>query len=367
MTDTHNLNGGRFLRIAIQIVGFLASIAALGWCLRTALKPENREQFSKLADAPAELILALLGLSFLSLSLNGLAFWLAIIPISRLRLPDVLATNGVCTFLGYLPFKAGAIVRFAIHNRRDKVPVPTIGAWFGSVAVVMTIVFSVMISTAILRGRIDALWLIFATTGATMFGFFLMLIARLFRGESGLQRLEHLVGLTRIAALKRPLRWKIWLQLHAGFDILASPVAVFGGIANRMLDSAVQAGRFVVAAKILKLTGFPIADLSLQQALMVSLLYFVVGIVSPSGLAGLREGAVGAWGAPLLAMSGMSSADGDKTFIALGLLVSATEFFAYILGGGLGLAWLRPDRLLKLRKDNAHPLEQAAPKTPGQH
>jgi hypothetical protein len=347
--DKQSLNRGRAVRIAIQIIGFVAGIAAIGWCLKTALKQENREQFAKLADAPAELIALMLGLSLLTLALNGVAFWVAIRPVKRIPLPDVLATNGLCTFLGYLPFKAGAIVRFAIHNRRDKVPVATIGAWFGSLAVVMLLSFAVMTGAAIGRGRIDPIWFALAVGLALASGGVLIAVARAFRGEPGLQRLERLVGLTRIAALKRPLRWNIWLQLHAGFDMLSSPGAVLGGMANRMLDSAVQAARFVVAAKILKLTSFPIEDFTLQQALMVSLMYFIVGVVSPSGLAGLREGAVGAWAAPLLAMAGMHSADDERTFIALGLLVSATEFFAFVLGAGLGLAWLRPDRLLKLR------------------
>lgn len=350
MSEEKDLGRGRAIRITVQILGFLVSLGALGWCLKTALSPKNREQFAKLADAPTELLAAMLGLSLLTLALNGLAFWIALVPVKRLRVADVLATNGLCTFLGYLPFKAGAIVRVAIHNRRDKVPVAMIGAWFGSVGVVMALVFGVMIATAVMRGKIDAVWAVSAIGAAAALGTVGMVLARVFRGETGLQRMESLVGLTRIEALKKPLRWKVWLQLHAGFDMLSSPGAVYGGITCRMVDSVVQAARFVIAAKILKVTGFPIEDLSPQQALMVSLLYFVVGVFSPSGLIGLREGAVKGFGAPMLAMAGMSSADGENTFTALVLLVSATEFFAYVLGGGMGLAWLRPDRLLKLRK-----------------
>ncbi len=147
--------------------------------------------------------------------------------------------------------------------------------------------------------------------------------------------------MTRIAALKKPLRWKVWLQLHDGFEMLSSPWAVAGGLCNRMLDTAVQSARFLVAARILGI------DLAPQQALLVSMLYFIVGVFSPSGLAGLREGAVKVWAVSLLAMAGMSSEDGSVTFNSLTLLVSATEFVSFLIGGALGMLWLRPDRLFR--------------------
>jgi hypothetical protein len=155
--------------------------------------------------------------------------------------------------------------------------------------------------------------------------------------------MEKLVGLTRIDALKRLLRWKVWLQLHAGFDMLSSPGAVFGGMANRLVDTGVQAMRFVVAARIFGV------ELTLQQALLVSLLYFIVGVASPSGLVGLREGGAAVLAGQLLQKAGLSSEQGRSMFSAVALLVSATEAIAYLAGGALGLAWLRPDRLIRLR------------------
>jgi hypothetical protein len=87
-----------------------------------------------------------------------------------------------------------------------------------------------------------------------------------------------------------------------------------------------------------------------QQALLVSMLYFIVGVFSPSGLTGLREGAVGKWAGSLLVMAGMTSSGAEANFINLGLVVSATEFVAFLVGGVLGTLWLRPDRLFRGKK-----------------
>lgn len=331
----------RGLKIAIQVVGTLAGLASLGWCLKTALKPESRAQLAKLWEAPAYLIVAMLGISLLTLALNGLSFWITLFPVRRLRVVDILATNGICTFLGYLPFKLGAVTRFVIHNRRDKIPVATCGAWFAALAVIMLTNFGIMVGTAILRGKIDLVWGVMTIGALVVAGLLIVGVSRVFKGERGLQRMEGIVGMTRIAALKKPLRWKLWLQLHAGFEMLAHPGAVAGGLANRLVDAGVQSLRFMVAARILQI------DLAPQQALLVSMLYFIVGIFSPSGLAGLREGAVGAWAGSLLVMAGMTGEGAEANFNNLGLLVSATEFVAFLIGGGLGMLWLRPDRLFR--------------------
>ncbi|MFG0313526.1 MAG: hypothetical protein ACF8LL_05000, partial [Phycisphaerales bacterium] len=46
--------------IAVQIVGFAIGIALLGWAVRMALRPENREQLEKLSEAtPGEVMLLL--------------------------------------------------------------------------------------------------------------------------------------------------------------------------------------------------------------------------------------------------------------------------------------------------------------------
>ncbi|HRQ74272.1 MAG TPA: hypothetical protein PLU35_14715, partial [Phycisphaerales bacterium] len=128
-----------YLRLAVQGLGFVAGLVLLGWCVRAALSPENREQLSKLGDAPAWAVAALLGLSVASVALNGLAFWCALLPARRLHASDVIATNALATFLNYLPFKLSAISRVVIHNRRDRVPLLTIGGWFGAVLGVMVV------------------------------------------------------------------------------------------------------------------------------------------------------------------------------------------------------------------------------------
>ena len=134
----------------------------------------------------------------------------------------------------------------------------------------------------------------------------------------------------------------IWGNLHAGFDMLASPAAVGGSAALRLADMAVHTSRFMVAASILGVALPP------AQALPISMAYFLIGIVSPSGLAGLREGAASGIAGLLLAKAG-ASGHAASSFAPVALLVSATEAAVFLGFGLLSLAWLRPDRLVRVR------------------
>jgi hypothetical protein len=147
------------LRVGVQVVGFMAGLGSLAWCVSLALRPENQKQFKSLVHAPPQLLIGMLGLSLATVVLNGLLFWIAIRPIRPLRVTDVLATNGICMFLAYLPLKAGAIVRVLIHNRRDKVPLLLIGSWFGAMAVTMVVGFAPLILATIWHGQVDARWI----------------------------------------------------------------------------------------------------------------------------------------------------------------------------------------------------------------
>jgi hypothetical protein len=329
--------GRRLQRVLVQVIGFAAGLASLGWCVSLALKPENKHQFEKLAHSPRHLLAAMLGLSLLTVLINGLLFWIGLLPARRLKVSDVLATNALCTFLGYLPLKAGAIARVLIHNRRDGVPLLTIGAWFTSMGATMGVAFGPPILALIALHTIDGVWVGAVLASELLGAMCLVLFARAFRGQSGLDRLSRLGG-----PLRRLFRSNAWAKLHPGFDMLASPPAVGASLVLRLCDAAVHSARFLVAAEILGV------DLPLSQAFPVSLTFFLIGIVSPSGMAGLREGAATGLAGFLLEKAGADE-DSFTSFAAVSLLVTATEAVVFLTAGALGVAWLRPDRLLRLR------------------
>ena len=78
----------RLLRATFQIGGFLIGIALLVWCVRRGLSPENRGQLALLRSASPGLVASLLGLTVVSIALNGLIFWAVLRPVRRLRCPQ---------------------------------------------------------------------------------------------------------------------------------------------------------------------------------------------------------------------------------------------------------------------------------------
>ena len=79
------------VRILIQVLGFAASIAALGWAVKVALKEENRAQLENLQDASVAQVMMLVGLSFASVAVNGVIFWVVIRPVHKIRVTDVIS------------------------------------------------------------------------------------------------------------------------------------------------------------------------------------------------------------------------------------------------------------------------------------
>lgn len=337
------LRVGRRGRLAVQLLGFLIGLGLLGWCITLALAPENRQQFQELRNASALQIGGLLALSLAYVVVNGLIFWIVLRPARRLPVLDVLAVNGIATFLTYLPFKLSAVVRVAIHNRRDRVPLLTIGSWFVATAVLMLIALGPAALAAVVWRQIDFVWLGLTALGQLALGAALLAAARAFRGDSGQSRLAVLVAKLRVRALNRALGSRAWSNVHSGFDMLSSPQTVAGAIALRLMDVAVQAARFALAAAIL---GVP---LSFDQALLISLAYFMIGILSPVGVLGAREAGATGTAAVLFAAAGADLSESAAQIAPVALFVSATEGVVLLFGAAAGVAWLRPDRLLKVR------------------
>lgn len=332
----------------MQIGGFLIGAALLAWCVAKALTPENRGQLALLRDASPSLVAALLGLTAVSIALNGLVFWAVLRPVRRLRAVDTIAVNGLATFLNYLPFKLSVLSRVLIHNRRDGVPVFVIGAWFAAMGAVLLLGVGPLILATLVSPRMSALWVGVASgalVGSTVLA---VLIARWFKGPHGMARIVAIVDAFRIPPISRLIRAGFVRGLHAGMDMIASPSAVALSVVLRLADTATQAGRFAIAAEIL---GRP---LGFDQALLYSVTYFAIGVLSPVGMLGFRESGTSA----VAALVGIADPGG---FVVVPLLVGAAEAVVNIAGAAAAIAWLRPRRWLMPAHDSEPPPEPTSP------
>jgi len=321
--------GRSVLRVLVQLVGFLASIGALGWAVSVALREENRAQLENLQNASVGQIMAIVGLSFGSVAINGILFWVVIRPVHSIRMTDVISTNAIATFLAYLPFKVSLIARVTIHKKRDGVPVLMIGAWFAAVAVLMLAVLGPMALVSFLLQEVNALWWVGVVGSVAVSVVVLIGIARVFYGDRGVRRIAS------VGIMKGLTERESFTKLHAGFDMIASPWSSAWAGVLRMADVLAFAGRFLVAASVL---GLPISG---SDALLLGSVYFIIGVLSPFGMLGTREaGTIGA--AALFGVSAAAIGEGGASPIAAAVVfVTAVEAVVNLGCAGFGVAWLR--------------------------
>lgn len=350
------------LRTLLQVIAFLAGVAALVWAVRKALSPDNQQMLSRLRDADASHLVLLGALSLGTVLINGLLFQISLRPVRRLRVPDVLSVNAISTLLALAPFKVSLIFRVLFHNRRDKVPVLTIGAWMGAFAAVMGAVLTPMLAVGAWRGRADALWFALVVGGILLIAGSMLAVARLLSHETSWARftlLVHRLPMPRAIARLLEKPDGVLARVHEGVRMLASPRSVVLGVLLRIFDTLIHAARFYIAAKVL---NFP---LSPEQALLAGSVFFLIGAVAPAGQVGVREG-----GTPALLKLVLPGID-LKAFVVVVMLVSVIEIMVVLLCAGVGIAYLRPDRLFKLRKAPAsspvpdHPPEPRPEPAPG--
>lgn len=357
------------LRITAQILGFLIGLALLVWCISTALKKENRESLSKLADASPAQIALLIGLSLIVMLASGAVFRQTLLPIKKLPMLEVQAVNAIACLLALLPFKLSVIFRVLVHNRRDGVPILTIGAWFGAVAAVILCVLIPILGAGIWRGGADVLWFITAAGGIIFCLTTLWLTARFFATPRGWSIAQNIYAKLPLPARLRvpgaghcvhcnynlnatppelpcpecgrprsPCTGASLLdRAHEGVRMLASPGVVYGCAGLRLFDIGAQAARIAVAAAIV---GQPI---HWEHALLAGSVFFLITAAAPSGALGAREGGT-AWIISAL----LPGVDFDKFAIVV-LAVSATEAIVLLLSSLAALAYLRPDRIMQRR------------------
>jgi len=314
----------------------------LYWCIHNALRPENAAKLERLKDAPPSLLVSLLGLSLLSLLLNGAKFWVVISPVHRLKFWDVQAVNGIAAVASYAPAKLSIVARALIHQRRDGVPLLTAGAWMVAVGLLLLGALVPLIAVSLWRKQIDMLFVVVGTIGLVVNWALIVSIARAFAGQAGLERVRRvtarlsLLG-NRVESLTRRFTHsQVFGKLFACFDMLADARTVAAALAIRVLDLLVQAARFLVAAQIVGVT------LTIDTAVIAACTFYLIGVLSPSGALGAREsGTTGL--ASFLTIPGVTGGG----FAPISLIVSGTEIIINITAAFIGLLWLKPWRLLR--------------------
>jgi hypothetical protein len=314
-------------------------VALLVWCATLALKPENRAQLERLGEAPPGLIAAILGLTLAGLVLDGLVFFALFRPVKRLAPAGVVATNAVAVLLNYLPFKIGLIARVVIHTRRDGVALFTVGAMLVANAAALACVAVPLGVASAWRGTVDAAWVLAAVGGAVGLTALAVVSARTLAWPAGLARLGRLAR--PVPALGRLLGSRPFQQLHAGLPMVASPAGFAPAVVLRFLHFATMWTRFWLAARV---AGVPIEP---ESAVVAGSIFFLIGVFSPGGMLGAREGGT-TWLAGRLALSGVTA----DSFAVVALVVGAAESVVNLFLGGFGLVYLRPDRWLFRRRDN---------------
>lgn len=330
--DTPEKSGTRrVLGIVLQMIGFGVGIALLGWAVKTALRPENRAQLEKLSDATPQELMMLLSLATLSVGFNGIIFWVVINPIHRIRPTDVIATNAIATFLAYLPFKLSVVSRFVIHNRRDKVPLLTIGAWILAEAVLMAAIMGPLVLVSLWQREVNLVWWVASLAGSFGCTFVGSALARQLAGDVGIARLG------RLGIGSRVTENKAFVRVHSGFEMLGHPRATLIANTFRMIDIIAFALRFYIAARVLEL------PISMEDSLLLGACYFLIGAASPAGMLGTREAGIIAI-AQLVGISTIATSEtesGDVPIAAVVIFVTAVEAVVNLGCAGFGIAWLK--------------------------
>jgi len=354
-SETPSAGWRRPLMAIVQIGGFLGGIGLLVWVVSAALSPENRQLLERLGDATPMQIVLLLFCSVATLVLNGSIFWVTLLPEKRVRHLDIQATNAIATLLSYLPFKLGLIFRIVVHNRRDAVPLLTIGAWYMAMFALIATNLGPPVGASLLLQGVDGVWWTLTLGGVVVLTSLLVLVSWPLSGDKGMARIHRVLDPIPVPPLHTFMRTESFARVHAGFGMLAHPWASFWATVMRLSDIAAQTARFVIAAQILGI------DMGWETATLIATSYFMIGLISPFGMIGTREGGTLGLQA-LLGIELASAGEGDPMALII-LFVSATESIAFFAGAGFGVVWLRADRLL-MNRAGADPDESSAPNVP---
>jgi uncharacterized membrane protein YbhN (UPF0104 family) len=321
-------------RYALQGVFFLGGLFLLWWVILEATKPENKQAIERIKNAAPADIALLVGLTILTFFIQGCSFWTAIRPVRRLPFLGLQATNAVAGILASPPGKISILWRLFIHNRRDGVPILTIGAWFVAATIGISAGTNPVFFTSYFRPTIDLVWLGFVATGLVASHLVIFGLCSLFAGERGLSRVRSLVRAITPKRLKRLADSSMIDKVHAGFDMLAHPWWLAAQMLLRVLDLLILGARLWLCAKI---AGVP---LDYAPALVLAAFRFAIATLLPSGAVGSQE-------AGTIKVAERFAPEAAAALPAVLLLMLAVELLVAAALGLAGVIYLRPDRLLR--------------------
>ncbi len=309
-------NMSRTQRI-VQLLGLIIGIALMIWALSLASGGDNRQALENLRNASPRLVAALIILSLLSIALDAITFWIAMLPRRRLPLGEVMGTNAIAVFLSILPFKLGMIIRSAIHVRRHKVELKSLVSWFIAFGGVTMAAIAACAGGAILASRFWQQPSLFSTvavaTGLLLAAWCVIV---------GVGQISRRSGNTFLRVLTLGTT-----------DLISSPGAVAAGLMIRTLDIATFAARFAIAGAILGVS------LTAAESAQLGSVYLLLNAGAPAGALGFAEaGTAGA-----AKMIGINIEDGAR----LALLTTAVRLATAGCCAACAWMWLRPDRLLR--------------------
>lgn len=324
----------RWLRVGLQVLLFLGGLFLLWWVYREATRPENREAIERIRRAAPGDIALLLGLTLATLLLQGGSFWTAIRPVRRLPFWGVQATNAVAAVLASPPGKLSLVWRVFIHNRRDGVPVLTVGAWFVAATVGISAATNPIFFTSYLHPSIDAVWFAWVAGGLVASHLVIWGLAKIFAGERGLARFRSLLRRVLPGRLKRLAELDAVARVQAGSDMLAHPGWLAAQMACRVADLLVLGARFWLCARIAGV------ELAYAPAVVLVAFRFAIATLMPSGAVGSQE-------AGTIKVAERFAPAAAAAMPAVLLLMLAAELLVSAAAGLVGVIYLRPDRLLR--------------------
>lgn len=297
-------------RIALQLSGLVVGLGLLVWVVMLATNQRNTESIDALRAAPVGVFVALIGLSLVSVVLNGAMFWVVLRPLARISLLETIAVNAMATFLSILPFKISLLTRSLIHHRRHRLRYKIIVSWIAATGALAMTVLLPLAAAGLWRQQLDALWWITACGGVVICNCIGIVLGR--------------------AAQNQPILRTLSLGAHV---IVRHPQVAIQHGALRLLDMGVLTGRFLVAASIIGMTLDP------DQAVLIATTYFLLSVLTPAGTLGPREMGVAALG--------FVQGDGIAQQLALAaLVVSLAEILSAASLSAIGAVRIKPYRIL---------------------
>lgn len=320
--------------LLLQILLFAGGLALLWWVVREATKPENKEALDRIRNAPLADLAALMALTVATFLVQGCSFWAAIRPVRKLPMLGVQATNAVAGLLANPPGKLSIIWRFFIHNRRDGVPVLTIGAWFVAATVGISAGTIPVFFTSYFHTTIDGFWAACVAGGLVAMHLLVYGAASIFAGEVGLARVRRLVRFLLPGRFKGFADSPAIGRLQAGADMLAHPGWLAAQMLLRVLDLLILSARLWLCARIAGI------NLDYAPALVLGAFRFAIATLLPSGAVGSQE-------AGTIKVAERFAPAAASAMPAVLLLMLAAELVVSTVLALAGAIYLRPDRLLK--------------------